>query len=88
MKILIDVGGSGVKIKRYSQGRLQPDTPKFKPTSFEEFCDVISQVAKEGDPSADPLIEGIAISLAGEYDYVNEVTTIPQGHDRVSQFVV
>ena len=72
MKILIDVGGSGVKIKRYSQGRLQPDTQRFKPKSFEEFCDVISQVAKEGESSTDSAVEGIAISLAGEYDYVNE----------------
>ena len=72
MKILIDVGGSGVKIKRYLQGRLQPATQRFKPTTFDEFCDAISQVAKEGKKSA---VEGIAISLAGEYDYANEEVT-------------
>ena len=75
MKILIDVGGSGVKIKRYSQGRLQPETQRFKPTTFDEFCDAISQVAKEGESSTDSAVEGIAISLAGEYDYANEEVT-------------
>lgn len=72
MKILIDVGGSGVKIKRYSQGRLQPETQRFKPTTFDEFCDAISQVATEEESSTDSAVEGIAIALAGEYDYVDE----------------
>lgn len=72
MKILIDIGGSGVKIKRCSQGRLHPETQRFKPTTFDEFCVAISQVAKEGKKSA---VEGVAISLAGEYDYANEEVT-------------
>lgn len=72
VKILIDVGGSSVKIKGYSKGRLQPETQRFKPTTFDEFCDAISQVAKERESSTDSVIEGIAISFAGEYDYVNE----------------
>lgn len=71
MKLLIDCGGSSVKIKRYVQGVLRHTYP-FKPTSLEEFYKCIEDMAKAGSPSADPYVAGIAISLCGEYDYINE----------------
>jgi len=60
-----------VKIKRYVQGVLRHTYP-FKPTSLEEFYKCIEDMAKDNKPSADPQVTGIAISLCGEYDYINE----------------
>lgn len=36
VKLLVDCGGSGIKIRRYVQGELRPDTQRFKPRSLEE----------------------------------------------------
>ena len=72
MKILIDVGGSGVKIKRCENGVLDPDVHSFKPNSREEFYSCISEMAQKGGNSSTPDIDGIAVSICGEYDYVNE----------------
>ena len=72
MKILIDVGGSGVKIKRSEKGELDPDVQSFKPTSREEFYSWISEMAQKGGKSSTPDIEGIAVSICGEYDYGKE----------------
>lgn len=69
MKILVDVGGSGVKIKRYENGVLDPDVHSFKPTSRIEFYSCIFEMATKGDESD---IEGIAVSICGEYDYGKE----------------
>ena len=71
MKILIDIGGSGVKIKRSVDGVLCPDTRSSKPNSLEEFYSWIWEVAQNGDTSAKPDVEGIAVSICGEYDYIN-----------------
>lgn len=71
MKLLIDCGGSAVKIKRYVGGVLRHTYP-FKPTTREEFYNCIEEMAKDGNPVAKPRITGIAISICGEYDYVNE----------------
>jgi len=73
MKLLIDCGGSSVKIKRYVQGVLRPHTYPFKPASLEGFYQCIEDMVKDNDPSANPRVAGIAISVCGEYDYVNEV---------------
>ena len=75
MKILIDIGGSGVKIKWSVDGVLCPDMCSFKPTSREEFysciCEAICEAAENGDTSSEPDVEGIAVSICGEYDYGN-----------------
>ena len=66
MKILIDVGGSGVKIKRCENGVLDPDVHIFKPTTRVEFYSSISQMVQKGGNSSTPNIEGIAVSICGE----------------------
>ena len=71
MKLLIDCGGSSVKIKRYVHGVLRHTYP-FKPKSLDEFYKYIEDMAKDNNPSAEPRVAGIAISLCGEYDYINE----------------
>lgn len=71
MKLLIDCGGSGVKIKRYVGGVLR-STHQFKPKTREGFYNRIEEMAKDGNPVAEPRIAGMAISICGEYDYVNE----------------
>lgn len=71
MKLLIDCGGSSVKIKRYVRGVLRSTHP-FKPSSLEEFYGCIEEMARDNDPSAAPRMAGMAISICGEYDYVNE----------------
>lgn len=71
MKLLIDCGGSSVKIKRYVQGVLRHTYP-FKPKSLDEFYKCIEDMAKDNNPSVEPCVSGIAISLCGEYDYINE----------------
>lgn len=71
MKLLIDCGGSSVKIKRYVQGVLRHTYP-FKPKSLDEFYKCIEDMAKDNIPSAEPCVAGVAISLCGEYDYINE----------------
>ncbi len=72
MKILIDVGGSGVKITRIENGVLDPAVQSFKPTSRDEFYSFISEVAQKDGSSSKPDIKGIAVSICGEYDYENE----------------
>ena len=72
MNLLVDCGGSGVKIRRYVKGILQPDTHRFAPKSFEEFCKCLGDMARDGNPSAHPHVTGIAIAICGAYDYVTE----------------
>lgn len=72
MKLLVDCGGSGVKIRRYVRGVLRPHTYPFKPTTLDEFYGCLEDMARDGNPSAEPHVTGIAISICGEYDYVNE----------------
>ena len=79
MKILIDIGGSGVKIKRCENGVLDPDVYSFKPTSrtefyscIMEFYDDVSCISEKGGDSSMPDIYGIAVSICGEYDYGKE----------------
>ena len=72
MKLLVDCGGSGVKIRRYVRGVLRPHTYTFTPKTLEEFFWCLEHMARDNNPSADPYVTGIAISICGEYDYVNE----------------
>ena len=72
MKLLVDCGGSGVKIRTYVEGVINPHTHRFGPKTFEEFCKCLEDVARDGNPSTHPHVTGIAISICGEYDYVNE----------------
>ena len=72
MKILIDVGGSGVKIKRCENGVLDSDVHSFKPTSRAEFYSCVSEVVQKDGKSSTSDIEGIAVSICGEYDYGKE----------------
>ena len=79
MKILIDIGGSGVKIKRCENGVLDPDVYSFKPTSrtefyscIMEFYSCISEMTQKDGDSSTPDIDGIAVSICGEYDYGKE----------------
>ena len=76
MKLLIDCGGSSVKIEQYVQG-VRSATHPFNPTSLDEFYKCIEYMAKGNDPAAKPCVVGIAISLCGDYDcgdydYINE----------------
>ena len=71
MKLLIDCGGSSVKIEQYVQG-VRSATHPFKPKSLDEFYKCIEDMARDNNPSAEPCVAGIAISLCGEYDYINE----------------
>lgn len=66
MRILVDVGGSGVKIKRYENGTFSSQMRSFKPGSRKDFYSCISEMAEGGKSSH---IEGIAVSVCGEYDY-------------------
>ena len=72
MKLLVDCGGSGVKIRRYVQGSLCADTQRFKPETLDEFYNCLEDVARDNNPLAHPHVTGIAISVCGKYDYVNE----------------
>ena len=79
MKILIDIGGSGVKIKRCENGVFDPDVYSFKPTSrtefyscIMEFYSCISEMTQKDGDSSTPDIDGIAVSICGEYDYGKE----------------
>ncbi len=72
MQILIDVGGSGVKIKRCEKGVLDPNVHSLKPTSREEFYSFISAMAQKEGNSSTADINGIAVSICGEYDYGKE----------------
>ena len=72
MELLVDCGGSSVKIKRYVDGGLRAHTHPFKPTTLDEFCGCLEDMARDNNPSAAPHVTGIAISICGEYDYVNE----------------
>lgn len=71
MKILIDCGGSGIKIKRSVHGKLS-SRESFKPTSFDGFCDCIEKMAKGNGANSSSRIDGIAVSICGEYDYIRE----------------
>lgn len=66
MKILVDVGGSSVKIKKEKDGKLSSYMRSFKPTSRLEFYSCILEVARKSS------IDGIAVSVCGEYDYVTD----------------
>lgn len=70
MKILVDVGGSSVKIGYLKYGKLSESIASFegesKPKTRDDFCKCILKIAGKHR------ISGIAISLAGEYDYKNE----------------
>ena len=44
--VLIDIGGSGVKIRRYAHGHINSHLRSSKPSSREEFYDCIKQVSK------------------------------------------
>ena len=72
IKLLVDCGGSGVKIRRYAQGDLCPESYRVSPKTFEEFCKCLEDMARDGNPAAHPRMTGIAISICGDYDYVNE----------------
>ena len=72
MKLLIDCGGSGVKIKRYAQGAIDAHTNRFLPKTLVEFYHCLEAVATSSNPSVPSHVTGVAISLCGEYDYVNE----------------
>lgn len=70
MDILIDVGGSSIEIKPVMRGVLSSQTKSVKTKSREEFYQQIAQVIQAENPSE--RVEGIAISLSGEYDYEHE----------------
>lgn len=72
VKLLVDCGGSGIKIRRYVQGELRPDTHRFKPKSLEECYKSLEEMARGGNSSIYSRVTGIAISICGKYDYVNE----------------
>jgi len=72
MKLLIDCGGSGVKIKSCVNGTIDLGMRIFKPSSREEFFSCISRMAQECAHSSKYDIEGIAVSVCGEYDYGSE----------------
>ncbi|MBR0054257.1 MAG: hypothetical protein IJP65_02990 [Bacteroidales bacterium] len=72
VQLLVDCGGSGVKIRRIVQGALSSHTQRFRPISLEDFYTCLGDVAEVNNPSAHPHVAGIAISICGEYDYVNE----------------
>lgn len=69
--LLVDVGGSGVKIRRLIGDVPVGGTHKFRPESREAFYECLRTMAKDAHGRVLP-IAGIAVSLAGEYDYVNE----------------
>ena len=73
VKLLVDCGGSGVKIRRYAQGVIDTHTQRFSPKTLVDFYQCLEDVAKGSNPSVPSQVTGIAISLCGEYDYVNEV---------------
>ena len=72
MNLLVDCGGSGVKIRTYVEGVINPRTHRFKPKTLDEFFKCLEEVANDNHPSPPPHVTGIAISICGEYDYVNE----------------
>ena len=72
INLLVDCGGSSVKIRRCVDGALRAHTHPFKPTTLEEFIGCLEDMARDDNPSADPHVTGIAISICGEYDYVND----------------
>ena len=72
MNLLVDCGGSGVKVRRHVKGIIQPDTHRFTPKSFEEFCKCLESMTREGNPSTHPRVTGIAIAICGAYDYITE----------------
>lgn len=71
MNLLVDCGGSSVKISRYVRGILRHTHP-YHPKTLGNFYNCLEEMAKDGNPAACPHITGIAISICGEYDYVNE----------------
>ncbi len=72
MKILVDVSGSGVKIKTCANGGFSKEAYSFKSGTCVEFYDNIQQLAKGCEKKCNPLITGISVVLAGKYDYANE----------------
>ena len=72
MKLLVDCGGSGIKIRRCIRGELGPDTHRFKPKALEEFYKCLEKMATDGNPSFHSRVTGIGISVCGKYDYSNE----------------
>lgn len=68
--LLIDCGGSGVKIN------VQGNLCSFKPSSLEEFYKCIEDMVSDNNSSTEAHIAGIAVSVCGEYDYINEEVTI------------
>lgn len=74
MKIAVDIGGSGVRFRSHCRnwdGYLISHTECFKPRSFDAFCECIDVMIKTSS-GADSQLEGMAISVCGEYDYTNE----------------
>lgn len=49
MEILVDCGGSGVKIAACAKGETGK-VRRFKPKTLDEFCKCIKDVAKGGNP--------------------------------------
>ena len=68
--LLIDCGGSGVKIN------VQGNLCSFKPSSLDEFYKCIEDMVNDNNSSTEAHIAGIAVSVCGEYDYINEEVTI------------
>lgn len=78
MKVLIDCGGSSLKIEIYpdnSTGGILAEGSCPKPTSLDGFYDCIDrllQEAKTDDSIAHQDVKKIAVSVCGEYDYEAE----------------
>lgn len=72
MKLLIDVGGSGVKIVKCVKGKPSGRVRSFKPTLLKEFYSCIFEMAHDEGASQLADLDGIAVSICGEYDYAHE----------------
>lgn len=73
MKILVEIGGSGVRIRRLAHGQLREHTYLFKGiSSCDMLFEKIYEMAQDNKPGT-PEITGIAVSVPGECDYLNEL---------------